>query len=324
MVIIESMVYCRYMFATIKNHSYRYATAFALITAVISGTNNFLTKIAVTAVKDPIVYTMLKNAIVAAFLIGIILMLGKWREIISLTRGHMVRLLAIGAIGGSVPFALFFTGLMKTSALNAGLIHKTLFVWVLLLAMPFLKERFSWVQWVGVGTLFAANFVVGGFIGFNFNMGELMVLGATLLWAVENVIAKIALRDISSITVAGARMIIGSLILFIVVLGKGSTVPLSTLSFEQWGWTVLTSVLLLGYVLTWYTALKHAPATYVAALLVPATLVTNALSAIFITHTLNGIQLTQMALLAAGSALIVLFAKKAATVSQQISPQASA
>ncbi len=305
------------MFATIKNHPYRYATVLALITAVISGTNNFLTKIAVTAVKDPIVYTTLKNAIVAAFLIGIILMLGKWREIISLTQGQMLRLFAIGAIGGSVPFALFFTGLSQTSALNAGLIHKTLFVWVLLLAVPFLKERFSWMQWVGVCALFAANFVVGGFKGFNFNIGELMVLGATLLWAVENVIAKIALKDISSITVAGARMIIGSLILFAVVLGKGSTVPLSTLSFEQWGWTMLTSILLLGYVLAWYTALKYAPATYVAALLVPATLVTNVLSAVFITHTLNGVQLTQMILLTAGALLITMFVKRTENIASQ-------
>lgn len=312
------------MFATIKNHPYRYATILALATAVISGTNNFLGKIAVTAVKDPIVYTTLKNAIVAAFLIGIILMLGKWREIISLTRGQMFRLLAIGAIGGSVPFALFFTGLLKTSALNAGLIHKTLFLWVLLLAVPFLKERFSWAQWIGVGTLFAANFVVGGFKGFNFNMGELMILGATLVWAVENIIAKKALKDISSITVAGARMIVGSLILFAIVLGKGSAVPLSTLSLEQWGWTMLTSVFLLGYVLTWYTALKHAPATYVAALLVPATLVTNVLTAIFITHTLNGVQITQMALLAAGAALMVLFARKVIITSQQVPSSASA
>lgn len=309
----------------ISAHPYRYATMLALITAVISGANNFLTKIAVTAVKDPIVYTTLKNAIVAALLIGIMLMLGKWREVIALTRGQMFRLIAIGAIGGSVPFALFFTGLMKTSALNAGLIHKTLFVWVLLLAVPFLKERFSWVQWVGVGALFAANFVVGGFKGFNFNMGELMVLGATVLWAVENIIAKVALKDISSITVAGARMIIGSLILCAFVLGKGSAVPLSALTFEQWGWTLLTSVLLFGYVLTWYAALKYAPATYVAALLVPATLVTNILSAIFVTHTLNGMQITQLLLLAVGTGFVMVFAKRVVkdSMPQQISPQTS-
>jgi len=194
---------------------------------------------------------------------------------------------------------------------------------VVVLAVPFLKHRVSWMQWVGVGALFSANFVVGGFKGFNFNIGELMVLGATLLWAVENIIAKKALKDISSVTVAGARMVVGALILFTIVLSKGSAVSLSALSFEQWGWTLLTSVLLLGYVLTWYTALKYAPATYVAALLVPATLVTNALSAIFITHSLNGIQITQMILLVVGSAIIMVFVKKTAGAPLQNSPRMS-
>lgn len=41
-----------------------YATSLALLTMVVSGTNNFLTKIAVTAVKDPLLYTTLKNAVV--------------------------------------------------------------------------------------------------------------------------------------------------------------------------------------------------------------------------------------------------------------------
>lgn len=310
----------------ISAHPYRYATALALITAVISGTNNFLTKIAVTAVKDPLVYTTLKNALVAAFFLGVILLFGKWREILSLTRGQMLRLFVIGAVGGSVPFALYFTGLSHTSALNAGLIHKTLFVWVFLFAMPILKERLTSLQWLGALTLLAANFVVGGFVGFKYNIGELMIVGATLLWAVENVIAKIALKDISSITVAGARMIIGSLILFAIVLGKGSAAPLSALTVEQWGWTALTSVLLLGYVLTWYTALKYAPATYVAALLVPATLVTNILSAIFVTHTLNGIQIMQLLLLAVGTGFVTVFAKRTVKniVPRQVSPHASA
>ena len=53
------------------------ATLLGLTTAAISGTNNFLTKIAVTAIKDPVLFTTLKNALVAAFLIGAILMLKK-------------------------------------------------------------------------------------------------------------------------------------------------------------------------------------------------------------------------------------------------------
>ena len=50
------------------------------MTAVFSGVNNFITKIAVTAVKDPVVFTTLKNAIVAVFIIGIIIVWKKRSE----------------------------------------------------------------------------------------------------------------------------------------------------------------------------------------------------------------------------------------------------
>jgi uncharacterized membrane protein len=52
-------------------------------------------------------------------------------------------------------------------------------------------------------------------------------------------------------------------------------------------WMVTTVVLLLGYVTVWYRALKFAPVTIVASILVSATLITNILSAIFVTHVWN-------------------------------------
>lgn len=288
----------------------RYATILALSTAVISGTNNFLTKIAVTSVKDPIVFTTLKNTLVAVLLLGIIFAARKFPEIISLNRQQWLKLTAIGAIGGSLPFILYFTGLTQTSALNAGLIHKTLFLWVALFAIPLLKERLTALQWTGIAAIFSANFVIGGFSGFKFNSGELMILTATLLWAVENIIAKYALRDISSLTVAAARMIFGSLILIAVTLWQGNGNVATNLSPEQWGWTILTGALLTGYVLCWYTALKYAPATYVATLLVPATLITNALSAIFITHAFTFELFMSALLFITGTALVIAFAKE--------------
>ena len=52
-------------------------------------------------------------------------------------------LLAIGIIGGGIPFALFFEGLALSSSPAAAVIHKTLFLWVAVLAVPFLGERFG-------------------------------------------------------------------------------------------------------------------------------------------------------------------------------------
>lgn len=299
------------------SNTIRYATLLAVATAAISGTNNFLTKIAVTAVKDPVVFTTLKNAAVAVFLVGLILIFKKWPEIVSLTKVQIFKLLAIGAVGGSVPFALYFTGLSQTSAVNAALIHKTLFLWVLLLAIPILKERLTAGQWFGVAAIFAANLIVGGFTGFKYNFGELMILAATILWAIENIIAKIVLKDVSSLTVAAARMTIGSLLLLLLVFWQGKTQVMSGLSSSQWQLTLLTSILLLGYVLSWYTALKYAPASYVAALLVPATLVTNILSAIFVTHSLTLVQILSSTLFIIGMLLMVFTAKRAVSAVAQ-------
>ena len=46
-------------------------------------------------------------------------------------------------IGGSVPFVLFFEGLARAEATQAAFIQKTLVVWVALLAVPLLRERFG-------------------------------------------------------------------------------------------------------------------------------------------------------------------------------------
>src|SRR3989344_1621138 len=146
-----------------------YPTILALMTEVISGAANFFNKIGVTAVKDPILYTTLKNSLVALFLIGFIVAMRQWKEIKKLNKGQLLKLLVIGLVGGSIPFALFFSGLANTSALNASLIHKTLFIWVAILAIPFLKEKIGLGAWIGVGVIFIANLFVGGFIGFKFN-----------------------------------------------------------------------------------------------------------------------------------------------------------
>jgi drug/metabolite transporter (DMT)-like permease len=252
----------------------------------------------------------LKNVVVAVFLIGLFSSIRKRHELKKLTKKDIVKLLLIGIIGGSIPFILFFTGLKMIPAINAGFIHKTLFIWVALLAIPFLKEKIGKLQLAALLLLFGGNLVLFGLPKFTLGVGELMILTATLLWAIENIIAKKALKNLSSTLVASARMVIGSLVILAVILIQGKATIMMELSIVQFGWTLVTGLLLTGYVLTWYTALKYAPATLVASLLVPATFITNALTAIFVTHTLSGPQLLSGMLLAWGIILLISRANK--------------
>ncbi len=274
--------------------------------AGISGLANFLNKMAVTAIPDPVFYTFLKNGLAALLLLSVLVLSSRWRELKQLNKNDWFKLLAIGVIGGSIPFILFFVGLSMTSAVSASLIHKTLFIWVALLAIPFLGERLGKIQWAALGLLLFGNFFLGTWQQLEFGRGELMILGATLFWAVENIIAKKALRNISSLLLTSARMVIGSVIIMAIVWWQGNLSLISQLNYEQWGLTAIIAVLLFAYVLSWYTALKLAPATLVASLLVPASLVTSLLSLIFLdkAFTRNDMISSLVMLLALGLLLV--------------------
>jgi len=210
-------------------------------------------------------------------------------------------LLAIGVIGGSLPFYLFFQGLTLTNAVTGALIHKTLIFWVALWALPFLKEKISLKQWLALGVIFGSNLVIGGLPQLQWGKGEWMILAATILWAVENIIAKITLKRVAVDVVVGARMILGSLILLLAVVAGGKLELIFKLNSTQWLMTLASIGLLTGYVMTWYRALKLAPVTLVATVLTLATIITNILSGIFITHSLRIELIYQTILLVAGS-----------------------
>lgn len=277
---------------------------FALITALISGVANFLNKNALAVVKDSFVFTTAKNILVALVLTGLVLTPSIWRQMKSLKRRDWLLLSAIGVIGGSLPFVLFFKGLSITSAVQASFIHKTLFIWVTLLAMPLLKEKLTRWQGLALMMLLAGNLLLGGFGAWHFGWGEILVFLATLLWACEYIIAKKALQNISARLVAWARMFFGAIILIIWLTISGKIGTLVSLNNFQWSWIALMSLLLLGYVGFWYAALKRHPVSVVASILVLASPVTTLISAIT-THQFGFRQLVGVVIVALVGIIII-------------------
>jgi drug/metabolite transporter (DMT)-like permease len=258
----------------------------AIATAFISGIAIFVNKFAVGAIAPPLVFTATKNAGVGLLILTILFVSKKWKLISKLTKKEIVYLFSIGVIGGSIPFYLFFTGLSEASAVSVAIIHKTLVLWVAVLAIPFLQENLSKEKIIAILLLFASNFLVGGFNGFQFSKGELMILAATIFWAIENVLAKKVLTTTDPDIVTASRMGFGSIILLgtAILTAPQSLLGVFALSGTQLIWMMLTASTLLAYIATWYRALKLAPATTVSSVLVGSALVTNILSAVFVTH----------------------------------------
>ena len=284
----------------------------ALVTAVISGVSIFLNSYGVRAVHDPAAYTTAKNAVSAVVLLVIVLALVT-RSRRSVTRPSGPRqalgLAAIGVVGGSVPFVLFFEGLARASSTNAAFLQKTLVVWVSLLAVPLLRERVGRLQAAAIAMLVVGQAMVSGSVSavlrMPFGSGELMILGATLLWAVEVVIARRLLGSLTSWTVGLSRMVLGSALLVGWLAVRGRLHVLLSLDAHQWRWVLVTGVMLAAYVGTWFAALARARAVEVTAVLVVGAPITALLNAV-VQHTSLRPQVGGLTLILAGGVLVAL------------------
>ena len=253
----------------------------AFAAAAISGVAVWLNASALRAVGDPVIYTTMKNLIAALVLIVAAVAMGHAREVRHLDRGQWARLLVIGLVGGSLPFLLFFTGLSMATAPTAAFIHKTLFLWVAVLAVPLLGERVGAVQVAALGVLVLGQMLLlNPFAGDGFGTAEILIAAATLLWAVEVIIAKRVLGDVSPSVVGSARLGFGLIVLVGYVVIDGRAAALLALPPESVAWVVLTGIVLAGYVGTWLAALRRAAATVVTAVLVVGALVTALLTAV--------------------------------------------
>lgn len=255
----------------------------ALATALVSGVSVWVNASGVREFGDATAYTTAKNLVAAAVLLVVLLAAhgprgtGRTRP-----RGawQWLGLLAVGVLGGGVAFVLFFEGLSRATSTQAALLHKTLVLWVALLAVTLLRERLQRGHWVAIGALLVAQVGLAGGVPGSLGRPELLILAATALWSLEVVVAKRLLASLSSWTVGVARMAIGSVALVAWLAARGRLGVLGSLSGEQVGWVLLTGLLLAAYVATWLAALARAQAVDVTAVLVLAVPVTALLQAV--------------------------------------------
>ena len=294
------------------------------ITAVISGISVFANSYGVHHVPSPSVYTTGKNLVAFLALGTGALAASGWRRR-STAMGDMatrwvaapariapadcsaltwVGLAYVGIIGGGLAFVLFFNGLARTTATPAAFLHDTLVIWMVLLAAPFLHERAA--RW----NIAAIALLVGGEVALSKGIGHLawgsgtsLVLAATLLWAVEVVVAKKLLSAFAPATVSLVRMGVGSAALLAYLAVEGSLTSMFALNRGQLGWVLFTGLLLAGYVGTWMTALSRVRAIDVTSILVASALITAALQALVGTQPLAP-EWLGMLLILAGTALV--------------------
>ena len=193
------------------------------LTGLISGLSIFVNKFAVSSF-NPFQFTFLKNAVVAVFLLSVIVFLAKKDSFAKLSQRHWKQLGIIGLAGGSAAFLLYFYALKLTSAVNAGFLHKTLFVFAAILGVFWLKEKPGKTFLFGGFLLLLGNLLVFSKMG-NFSFADLLIVLAVILWAVENAYAKKVLQELSGLQVAFGRMFFGSIFILAFLLFTNQNLP---------------------------------------------------------------------------------------------------
>lgn len=279
-----------------------------LAAAVISGFSIFINKFSVAQIESS-VFTFLKNAMTAMLLAGIILLTGEFSSIRKLAGKQWLMLLLIGLIGGSIPFILFFKGLSLSSAAMGAFIHKTLFIYASIFALIFLRERISKKVLIGGILLMIGSLLLIKLKTPVFSKGEMLILAAALLWAAENVLSKYALKELSGNVVAFGRMLFGSFFIlgYLFIAANAQLIP--KLTIDSYLWTLMTSILLLGYVMAYYNGLKAVKVSTATAILLLGSPITSILSSIYSKTFPPLMEISGIALISAGALSVIYFAE---------------
>ena len=287
---------------------------FVFLTALISGVSIFLNKYSVSVI-DPYIFTFLKNVVVAIALFSLLFLFSNFNELRGLDKRQWTNLVLIGLIGGSIPFLLFFKGLSLTSSAMGSFIHKTIFVYVGVLAFVFLKEKLSKSVFAASVLLLFGNFLVLKFKTLSFNFGDLLILMATLFWAAENTLSKHVLKELSGNVVAFGRMFFGSIFILLFLAFTNQLPLIKKVTMPQILWVLFTALLLFCYVLTWYNGIKSVKITVATSILLLGSPITTLLSFIFSDSVIKFVEILGILLTLAGISIMVFVVEKSKTQS---------
>jgi len=284
-------------------------TLLAFATAIISGISIPLNKLFVVNM-DPTVFTAVRG-----FIIGLIFILLSWKtkklRKDVLEGQKWLYLVLIGIIGGGLAFLTYFHGLQLTTSSRGAFLHKTLPIYTTILAFIFLKEKIPKKQLIALFLMIIGTIVIyldkiqPSTFWSDPSFGDLLVIFATFLWAIENTISKkVMINGESNFVVSAARMFIGSLFLFGVVILFGKIDVLLSLSTKQIINLLVSTFILLGYVYCWYSSIKLINVSKATTILLISPVISMILGVVIFSEPTPLLQIAGSILILSGSYLI--------------------
>jgi len=227
------------------SHHWGYVSAIA--SAVLFGISSTLNKITLENVHPSVVAGMI-YLIGGFFLFGIhvsplckrLLSLFETPEAEAKISGRDFRILAFVILSGSIIAPLLLlNGLRETTAINASLLLNAESLFTVLIAFAFLKERGTRRDYLSIFMLLVGVVFVttnGEFQRLSLTeniLGNLLIVGASFFWGVDNNLSRFLSKKRDIILVTGLKCFIGGLALLVIslLLGIDLSIPLISIPY---------------------------------------------------------------------------------------------
>lgn len=176
----------------------------------------------VLAELPPLTVAAIRFLLAGLLMTGWVCWRGEWQWRIIRESWFSLLLLAIVGIFGYN--ALFNIGMQYTSAINGALVIVINPVTTSLVAVLFFDERWSWRQGIGAALSMSGVLIVitrGDWAllrSLSLNQGDLLLLGAVLLWTTYAILSKVVMRKVSPLLSTAVSMLLGALLLLLASL----------------------------------------------------------------------------------------------------------
>jgi drug/metabolite transporter (DMT)-like permease len=200
-----------------------------------------------------------------------------------------LRLIGLGSLAFAGDLVLWNTSILLTSAAAATLLANNSPVWVGLGATLLFKEKLSWRYWAGlVVALTGMAVIVGGnaIQELRFNLGDLLAIGASFLYAAYMLITQKARAKTDTLSLNLITMLACIIILLPVILLLKQ--PLA--GFSSQTWLALAGLGLVPQFIGWLAinyAMGHVPAARVSVTLLGQSVITAILGIVFLHEALS-------------------------------------
>src|SRR5512136_2907031 len=186
-------------------------------TVSIWAVNFIVTKNVISGSLEPIAFTALRFAVASIVLLPLLRGLTPAERAVN--DGDRWKIVGLGLIGNSLYQIFFITALANTLPANAALILATPPIFIALIGAFFKLESLTWLAWLGILLSFGgiALVIVGGApaepssCAANPLLGDLMALGAAIMWALYTLLAAPVLKRHPPIKLTALTAAVGAL-----------------------------------------------------------------------------------------------------------------